>query len=153
MADEIVDHCGPTEAEFWDDGACKCDTHKALGFSTLRFGTRRSKVQILSPRPLFPSRICTLRNILLSCKNRKIGYIGYNNGFLRRNLKTQAHFCCDFLSIFHVFPELRISIRDCLVRVTEPETNKILWRPILAKPGCSEAAESVKPRLCLVPAS
>ena len=30
----------------------KCDTCKALEFSTLWFGTRRSKVQILSPRPL-----------------------------------------------------------------------------------------------------
>jgi len=33
------------------DGACKCDTRKALDFSTLQFGTRRSMVQIHSPRP------------------------------------------------------------------------------------------------------
>ena len=29
--------------------ACKCDTRKALDFPTLRFGTRGSEVQILSP--------------------------------------------------------------------------------------------------------
>jgi hypothetical protein len=30
-----------------------CDSDKALDFSTLWFGTRRSMVQIHSPRPLF----------------------------------------------------------------------------------------------------
>jgi len=45
--------CGPTEAEFWAGAACKCDTRKALDFPTLRFGTRRSVVQIHSPRPIF----------------------------------------------------------------------------------------------------
>jgi len=47
--------CGPTvdqlRSGFLGDGACKCDTRKALDFSTLQFGTRRSMVQIHSPRP------------------------------------------------------------------------------------------------------
>jgi hypothetical protein len=47
--------CGPTvdqlRQDFWAAGACKCDTRKALDFPTLRFGTRGSEVQILSPRP------------------------------------------------------------------------------------------------------
>ena len=57
-------NCGPTEAGLWGDGACKCDTRKALDFLTSRFGTRRSMVQIHSPRPfetLSPNhlRICS----------------------------------------------------------------------------------------------
>src|SRR4029077_18725395 len=52
--------CGPTvdqlRQDFWAVGACKCDTRKALDFPTLRFGTRGSEVQILSPRP--PSKSC-----------------------------------------------------------------------------------------------
>jgi hypothetical protein len=47
--------CGPTmdqlRQEFGGDGACECDTREALDFSTLRFGTRRTVVQIHSPRP------------------------------------------------------------------------------------------------------
>jgi hypothetical protein len=46
--------CGPTvdqlRQDFWGDGARKCDTCKALDFSTLRFGTRRST---LAARSLF----------------------------------------------------------------------------------------------------
>src|SRR5580704_1357160 len=52
--------CGPTvdqlRQDFWAAGACKCDTRKALDFPTLRFGTRGSEVQILSPRP--PPKSC-----------------------------------------------------------------------------------------------
>src|SRR5216684_7710869 len=44
--------CGPIEAGFLGGAACKCDTHKALDFPTFWFGTRRSMVQIHSPRPL-----------------------------------------------------------------------------------------------------
>src|SRR5713226_3482442 len=43
--------CGPIEAGFLGGAACKCDTHKALDFPTFWFGTRRSVVQIHSPRP------------------------------------------------------------------------------------------------------
>src|SRR5580704_12342024 len=50
---------GPTvdqlRQDFWAAAACKCDTRKALDFPTLRFGTRGSEVQILSPRPLLNS--------------------------------------------------------------------------------------------------
>ena len=57
--------CGPIVNQLRQDfgvvAAYKCDTHKALVFSTLRLGTRRSVVpfgvaqgrQIHSPRPLF----------------------------------------------------------------------------------------------------
>jgi len=49
VVDQLVDQL---RQDFWGDGARKCDTHKALDFPTLRFGTRGSEVQILSPRPL-----------------------------------------------------------------------------------------------------
>jgi len=44
-------------------GFCKCDTHKALDFSTLWFGTRRSMVQIHSPRPFLLEPVITDRLI------------------------------------------------------------------------------------------
>ena len=49
--------CGPFVDQlrqgFWGDEVCRCNTRKALDFSTSRFGTRRSMVQIHSPRPIF----------------------------------------------------------------------------------------------------
>src|SRR5689334_10076022 len=49
----MPDCCGPfvdqLRQDFWSECGCKCDTHKALDFLTLRFGTRRSVVQIHSP--------------------------------------------------------------------------------------------------------
>ena len=47
-----VDHVDQLRQKFWGEAVCKCGTYKALDFSTLRFGTRRSMVQIHSPRPL-----------------------------------------------------------------------------------------------------
>jgi|SRR6267378_117962 len=46
-----VDSVDQLRQDFWGGAACKCDTHKALDFSTFWFGTRRSMVQIHSPRP------------------------------------------------------------------------------------------------------
>ena len=52
----VASRCGPNVDQLRQDfgvvAACKCGTHKALDFLTLRFGTRRSVVQIHSPRPL-----------------------------------------------------------------------------------------------------
>jgi hypothetical protein len=62
---------------------------------------------------------------------------------LCRNLKSQAHFLCDFKSVFNVFPQLRIPVRNGLVRVTEPETNEIFGRSILPSPYPPVAAEGV----------
>jgi hypothetical protein len=50
----LVYHVDQLRAGFASRTGRKCDTCKALEFSTLWFGTRRSKVQILSPRPLSP---------------------------------------------------------------------------------------------------
>jgi hypothetical protein len=49
----IVYHVDQLRQGSGRDAVCKCGTHKALDFSTLRFGTRRSMVQIHSPRPFF----------------------------------------------------------------------------------------------------
>jgi hypothetical protein len=49
----FVDHVDQLRQGFWGGSACKCGTHKALDFSPLQFGTRRSVVQIHSPRPIF----------------------------------------------------------------------------------------------------
>jgi len=46
VVDQLVDQL---RQDFGGDGSRKCDTHKALDFSTLRFGTTGSEVQILSP--------------------------------------------------------------------------------------------------------
>ena len=62
VVDQLVDQL---RQDFWGDGARKCDTHKALDFPTLRFGTRGSEVQILSPRPLFSSVIRGLQQLFL----------------------------------------------------------------------------------------
>src|SRR5438309_7451381 len=48
----LVYHVDQLRAGFVSRTERKCDTCKTLEFSTLWFGTRRSKVQILSPRPL-----------------------------------------------------------------------------------------------------
>jgi len=45
-----VDSVDQLRQDFWGGAVCKCDTHKALDFSTFWFGTRRSMVQIHSPR-------------------------------------------------------------------------------------------------------
>jgi len=42
--------------DFWGGAACKCDTHKALDFTTFWFGTRRPLVQIQSPRHFFKNQ-------------------------------------------------------------------------------------------------
>src|SRR5260370_31999009 len=55
-----VDSVDQLRQDFWGGAVCKCDTHKALDFPTFWFGTRRSMVQIHSPRPLFSSRIIIL---------------------------------------------------------------------------------------------
>ena len=52
-AEKTVDHVvDQLRAGFGSSTGRKCDTCKALEVSTPWFGTRRSKVQILSPRPL-----------------------------------------------------------------------------------------------------
>jgi hypothetical protein len=56
-------------------------------------------------------------------------------GFLAELPQELRRLCVDDLDRFRT--QLRISVRDRLVSVTEPETNKILRCPILAKPGCS----------------
>src|SRR5260370_13527268 len=48
-----VDCVDQLRQAFWGGAVCKCDTHKALDFPTFWFGTRRSMVQIHSPRPFF----------------------------------------------------------------------------------------------------
>ena len=48
-----VDSVDQLRQDFWGGAVCKCDTHKALDFPTFWFGTRRSMVQIHSPRPIF----------------------------------------------------------------------------------------------------
>src|ERR1700722_12379416 len=52
LSRELVDHVDQLRAGFASWTGRKCDTCKALEFSTFWFGTRRLKVQILSPRPL-----------------------------------------------------------------------------------------------------
>jgi hypothetical protein len=48
----VVYHVDQLREGFTSRAGRKCDTRKALGISTSWFGTRRLKVQILSPRPL-----------------------------------------------------------------------------------------------------
>jgi len=71
------------------DGVSATPT-RALDFPTSWFGTRRSKVQILSPRPFFPSRFITLRCVL--CFNRRFVFTD-NTDNIRGfgNFKAQAH--------------------------------------------------------------
>jgi len=52
FANYSVDHVDQLRAGSGAPSGRKCDTCKALEFSTPWFGTRRSKVQILWPRPL-----------------------------------------------------------------------------------------------------
>jgi hypothetical protein len=40
-------------------------------------------------------------------------------------------------------------VLDCLLRMTEPDTNEILRRPVLSEPGRSKAAESMESRFSL----
>jgi len=47
-----VYHVDQLTADFVERASRKCDTRKALEISTAWFGTRRSMVQIHSPRPL-----------------------------------------------------------------------------------------------------
>jgi hypothetical protein len=49
----LVYHVDQLKVGFGAYSRRKCDTSKTLEFSTLWFGTRKSKVQILSARPLF----------------------------------------------------------------------------------------------------
>ena len=48
-----VDSVDQLRQDFGGGAVCKCDTHKALDFPTLRFGTRRSVVQ--NPAACSPS--------------------------------------------------------------------------------------------------
>jgi hypothetical protein len=63
----FVYHVDQLRQSFLSGAVCKCGTHKALDFSTLRFGTRRSKVQILSPRPLSSSLSRFAFRLSLAC--------------------------------------------------------------------------------------
>ncbi len=87
--------CGPTvdqlRQDFWAAGACKCDTRKALDSPTLRFGTRRSVVQIL-PFPLrlnayTPFESPNMRNVVSIWNQSAESAIGFG-GRLQRHEST-----------------------------------------------------------------
>jgi hypothetical protein len=87
--------CGPTvdqlRQDFWAAGACKCDTRKALDFPTLRFGTRGSEVQILSPRPLPPLLSCSCSHFQIA-RRFEFPSIPSNNDDFGRKFETQPAF-------------------------------------------------------------
>ena len=81
--------CGPFVDQLRQDfecvGARKCDTHKALDSPTFRFGTRRSVVQIHSPRPLLLES-----GIYFTRKNRRAP--GSKHSVVRISESRPGHF-------------------------------------------------------------
>ena len=97
---ELVDHVDQLRAGFAVQSGRKCDTCKALEISTTWFGTRRSKVQILSPRPLLkPALNRVTPRLLLALRTLKLVLTLFNNdgfsysGSVKSRPNLAAHSC------------------------------------------------------------
>ena len=106
------------------------------------FGTRGSEVQILSPRPIFSS-----------------GYREFSRAFFRAtgcnwqfrchsgHVETESSLLRRESAELNIFLHLRVTVRDALVGVTEPETQQILWHSLLAKMSHTVSPKSMEAAL------
>jgi hypothetical protein len=73
--------------------------------------------------PFAPTIISPLNSILYGAfatvtSGPDLGTTGTTEGFSSKRRKTQPNLLRYLFSVFHVFPELRIRVRDSLVRMT-----------------------------------
>jgi hypothetical protein len=138
---------------------CKCGTHKALDFSTLWFGTRRSKVQMLSARPLFP---LSIQQVTLRFQHRLLlrFYVQYVQhrwfwtevqnprppaACSKRNAMTPVtQWMASDAPLYDVLVHLAIPVSDGLIFMSHPKSFQVSMDAILSEPCKTVAAESMK---------
>lgn len=108
----LVYHVDQLRAGFASRTGRKCDTCKALEFSTLWFGTRRLKVQILSPLSnlYFTQHFAEQQN----SKTAKLGTLGTTTGFCAeiskpRPTSAETSFLYSTSSLSFEYPSVTVS--------------------------------------------